>query len=186
MTELSPIQKGSAMHGESGYERREGDAYYTEPWVTRALIDNWNIPNFVWEPAAGRGDMANVLGHHCLSVRATDISGPGWVDFMQTSSALDSDAIITNPPYAIQDKFIRHALGFDVPLVAMLLRNEFDSAKKRADLFKPPFACKLVLTKRPRWDWWETDKPKASPRHNFAWFIWDRRHEGEPIMRWAP
>lgn len=28
----------SAMHGESGYTRIEGDAYFTPEWVTEALV----------------------------------------------------------------------------------------------------------------------------------------------------
>jgi hypothetical protein len=43
---------------------------------------------------------------------------------------------------------------------------------------------KVVLTKRPRWS---TDD-KASPRHNFAWFVWDWSNPNGPeaILRHGP
>lgn len=50
-----------AMLGSSGYKRRHGDLYATEPWVTRALLSRVRFRGPVWEPAAGRGDMVRVL-----------------------------------------------------------------------------------------------------------------------------
>jgi tRNA G10 N-methylase Trm11 len=61
------------------------------------------------------------------------------------------DAIVTNPPYGrLATPFIRHALSLDVPIVAMLLRVDFDSAKTRRDLFAdcPYFAGKITLLDR--------------------------------------
>jgi hypothetical protein len=61
----------------------------------------------------------------------------------------------------------------------MFLRNEFDCGKTRRGLFngknpKFPFAHKIVVTKRPRW----IEGSKGSPRHSYAWFVWDFAHEG--------
>ncbi|KKL53279.1 hypothetical protein LCGC14_2277000, partial [marine sediment metagenome] len=36
-------RRRSAMHGESGFERRERDSYFTESWVTEALLDTVHI-----------------------------------------------------------------------------------------------------------------------------------------------
>ena len=61
-------------------------------------------------------------------------------------------AIITNPPYALAQNFIEHALELMKPdgIVAMLLRTDFDHAKTRQHLFGgcDQFAKKVVLTKR--------------------------------------
>jgi predicted RNA methylase len=89
------------------------------------------------------------------------------------------DAIVTNPPFGSDaQKFVERALEYDVMTVSMLLRSEFRSGKTRRHLFGdcPMYAGEIVLTSRPRWDWWFRDKPKASPRHNFSWFVWDMRH----------
>ena len=60
-------------------------------------------------------------------------------------------------------------------MVAMLLRNEFDSAASRKELFTGNvyFDTKIILTKRPRW----IEGSTGSPRHNYAWFVWDFERE---------
>src|SRR5262249_49137964 len=80
-----------------------------------------------------------------------------------------------NPPYGEGRRgeeavrFIEHALELGVPRVAMLLRNDFDSAISRQHLFRhnPTFAGKLVLLNRIKW----FDGP-SSPSDNHAWFCW--------------
>mgnify|MGYP000147386773 CR=1 FL=1 len=70
--------------------------------------------------------------------------------------------------------------------VAMPLRNEFDSAKSRMEYFRnhPAFLKKITLTRRPKW----SDIDKASPRHNFAWFVWCWAKDPgtKPVIEWAP
>jgi hypothetical protein len=91
--------------------------------------------------------------------------------------------IITNPPFDdLAELFIRHAIKLMKPVngkVIMFLRNEFDCGKTRRGLFNGispdfPFAHKIVVTKRPRW----IEGSKGSPRHSYAWFVWDFAHQG--------
>ena len=168
-----------SLYGTSGYERRFQEKYYTEPWVTEALVEAVTIIRFyktIWEPAAGRGDMGKVLANHA-KVYMDDLTpdGPGIerCDFLQTTGC-KADAIITNPPYNEAQAFVEHALSLQPRCVAMLLRSEFKHANGRRHLFGncDHYYGEVVLTTRPRWDWWETEKPKASPRHNFSWFVW--------------
>jgi hypothetical protein len=83
------------------------------------------------------------------------------------------DTIITNPPYDRAEEAVRQALYLMEPehgFVAMLLRHEWDCARKRADLFDhPAFAAKVVLRHRPRWIPGST----GAPRHNYCWLVWD-------------
>ncbi len=184
----------------SGFERNPLDRYWTHPWMTNELfrLAGQFIPQFVWEPAAGRGDMSRAIianGHICYS---TDIDMSEFDEDIGTGherSFLDefelpivtgghpATAIITNPPYndpwkGIADDFIRHGLSFfddGVDFMAMLLRSEFRSAKGRRDMFGScdHYFGEIVLTTRPRWDYGDPDAPeKASPRHNFSWFMW--------------
>ncbi len=39
----------SAMHGESGYERLERDAYYTPAWCTEALLRHVKFEGKIWD-----------------------------------------------------------------------------------------------------------------------------------------
>ena len=179
-----------AMAG-SRFERREKDRYWTHDWVTAALCETWpHVPARIWEPAAGRGDMVRVLRDFGCEVFASDIDlgeymedGGGEVlDFLtETPSEPDRfDAIVTNPPYDCAERFVRRAIEYmgwtDIRMVAMLLRSEFKHAKRRQDLFGgcEQYAGEVVLTTRPRWDWWYTKTSESSPRHNFSWFVWQK------------
>lgn len=170
-----------AMSGPALYERIPLDRYETPAWVTEVLISELpkNIST-VWEPAAGLGQMVEVLGRY-FSVISTDINS--GVDFLKETQCR-APTIITNPPYLFAEEFIRHALKLtesQCGVVAMLLRNEFDSASSRRDLFaNPPFTKKLVLTKRPYWF-----EKKASPRHNFSWFIFDHSYGSDPVIKYS-
>jgi hypothetical protein len=178
-----------AMLGQAAYGRHGDDSYQTPAWVTQALVDTIDIPRgMVWEPASGDGVMARILSQSGRHVLTTDIrTGLDFLDVRPGAWVYDEvKAIITNPPFYLADKFIRHALGLMQSrggMVGMLLRNEYDSAKKRADIFResPHFCCKVVLTRRPRW----IAGTSGSPRHNFAWFVWRCDNEGPPEIRWA-
>lgn len=178
--------------GNLGYERQSSDYYPTPAWCTEALLrelPKGRADERVWEPACGDGRMSEVLiqKYHVISTDLVDRGySPGGVDFLaQTEMQGNSSHIVTNPPYEMAEEFLRHALALTKPhsgLVAFLLRNEFDSAKTRRDLFaNPPFWKKLVLTKRPRW----FEGEGASPRHNYSWFIWDWSHQGDAVIKYS-
>jgi hypothetical protein len=183
---------------ESGFERVEGDRYWTEPWVTKALLARVKFRGTIWEPACGRGDMADVLLDAGYQVMVSDIAGnrlgcknAAEANFLNHSSPGDSPfSIVTNPPYTFAEAFIRKAIELTARasgMVAMLLRNEYDCAASRRDLFeRESFAAKFVLTKRPRWieDHPVITSRSASPRHNFAWFVWDHHHSGPARIEW--
>lgn len=175
----------------SGYARKEYDAYYTPEWVTKALLDSgYPFRGPVWEPACGNGQVASVLKDK-FPVVATDVLGD--LDFRACDFAPRGvHSIITNPPYTNSADFIHHAIELMSPVrgqVAMLLRTDYDHAACRTYLFRdcPAFARKLVLMKRIVWFVDETTgKPKASPSYNHAWYIWDHQHDGPATIGYAP
>lgn len=122
-------------------------------------------------------------------------------------------AIITNPPYltldledaqwahlrdlaarygytkksSLADLFVHKALELAKDrngIVAMFLRNEWDCAKERMNLFEdhPAYAMKVIVTKRPRWIKGST----GSPRHTYSWFVWDwsKPPETQAVIRY--
>lgn len=171
---------------DSGYARKERELYETPEWVTRALIPH--IPERVkevYEPAAGSGKMVRALGDAGYTVDADDISEGR--DFLQYPKNISRQAIITNPPYLLATEFVDTALAVTCAngFVAMLLRTDFDHAKTRARLFSGKlFSKKLVLRRRIVWIE-RTDGKKAAPSYNHAWFMWDWKHDGPPILAYA-
>jgi len=197
--------KDPTFYGDSGYERLAKDRYFTDPWITNALrlampevagVDlrsPGETRRIVWEPAAGRGDIADVIGDSpSVNVFCSDIDlselkpHHTWYekcdflnDFPTNLDPWDIDGIVTNPPFVnnMCESFIRRAVDMGVDFVAMLTRLEFGSAKKRMDLFRrPDYAGEIKLTTRPRWDWWwkSTDEIAKSegPRHYYSWHVW--------------
>lgn len=171
---------------DSGYERKERDCYETPAWVTEALVPH--IPERIrniWEPAAGSGKMVRALIGAGYNVVGTDIAYKDQ-DFLTNSGPILSQAIITNPPYVLATEFIKRAIGLTTAghgLVAMLLRTDFDHASTRRELFElQPFAKKVVLTKRIRW----IEGSTGQPSFNHAWFIWDWKHNGPPVLAYGP
>jgi hypothetical protein len=171
---------------ESGYERKERDVYETPAWVTDCLIAVAHMPRFIWEPAAGSGQMVRALRSHNHAVYESDIS-TGEDFLMRQDAPFWCEAIVTNPPYNLAREFIEHALALMEPLdgtVAMLLRTDYDHAKTRQHLFGncDAFRRKIVLTKRIKW----FEDSRGAPSFNHAWFIWDWRHHGAAILSYAP
>lgn len=178
------------MLGEPKYERVDGDFYPTPPENLDCLATFLDLMNLsVWEPACGEGHLSKRLQE--LGVRgviSTDLYARGFgtanIDFLKcpvVPAAIlraGQPAIVTNPPYGdVAEEFIRHALALVEPhggIVAMFLRNEWDMAGSRTDLFEhPAFRMKVCVTKRPRWK--EFEKGDKSPRHSYAWYVWDFR-----------
>jgi hypothetical protein len=170
-------------------ERKESDFYPTPPDVTQALIDTGVIPKgLILEPACGDGHMAEVFKRNGYRVLSTDIRETKYaeqvVDFLNFHSAPydtqgETQAIVTNPPFNVSSEFIAHALGFDVPVVAMLLKSQYWHSQKRAALFeKYPPAYVMALTWRP--DFCFGDRGGA-PTMECIWTVWV---EGETDTRY--
>lgn len=170
--------------GNLGYDLIENQFYPTPEWVIDGLIrvavghKLLTIENQIWEPACGEGHLSKVLIKRGFDVYSSDLIYRGFssnlLDFL-TATECHGDTIITNPPYGkLAEQFIRKAAELMRPVggkVFMLLRNEYDSASTRRDLFgdNSRFAAKLTLTSRPKW----IANSTGSPRHNYAWFYWD-------------
>lgn len=194
-------RKDPAMSGQLDYARVDGDYYPTPPENVNCLHKFFPLDNFrIWEPACGQGHLSKRLAKFSKGVSSSDLYDRGYgtpgLDFLKTFKLpriIDWDdprpAIITNPPYLgdLPEQFIRHALQLTQPrggAVAMFLRNEYDmSSEDRPDLFEghSAYHMKICVTKRPRF----IEGSKGSPRHNYAWYVWDWRTENTaPVIHY--
>lgn len=193
--QLNSTSADPAMLGAPIHIRKERDFYPTiDADVTHAIArfllaeGLLTAGSIVWEPACGDWAMGKVLDTYFGSVIGSDIEPKTKrgieLDFL-TDPQIYTDAIITNPPYgSLATSFIERGLEFmrngiggnTASVVAMLARNELDSASTRKHLFGdcPEFYAKLVLTWRPRW----VANSTGAPRHNYAWFVWSTKRQG--------
>lgn len=170
-------------------DRRKLDFYPTPTSATtgvmKFLYDNYVLPkrdgSVIWEPACGNLAMVKPMEAFGHRVIATDIiSGQ---DFLTYQPNEPFDAIITNPPFDISDKFITRGLEL-APVVCLLLKSQYWHAKKRYNLFmkhKPAFICPLT--------WWvdfyeHERKPgeKGRPTMEVAWNIWISDKEDAKVV----
>jgi hypothetical protein len=197
------VRQGTRMHA---HEQRGADLYETPPEATQALIDAcpW-LPQCLWEPACGPGAMVKVLRDSGRDVVATDLvdygdrmcpeSEPG-LDFLEMQGVprpfdCSGDwwnrlprAIVTNPPFSLADKFVRHGLTL-CDTVVVLQRLVALEGKRRSDLIDGhlvevlPFIERLPMLHRDGWDGPKIDSG-AVP---YAWFWFSRHKRGPTVLR---
>jgi len=126
----------AAQSGCHSLADRGRDLYETPPCATEALLRVERLPHWVWEPAAGRGAIVNVLRDRGHAVIASDLIDYGFPlhfvgDFLlQTKMPVDCECILTNPPFFIIGEFVAHALNL-APRVIMLARLAFLESERR-------------------------------------------------------
>lgn len=170
---------------------RKSDVYFTPPEAVTALCRAEWLPLYVWEPACGSGNIVNVLrarGHQVLASDLNDYGDPTHFygrDFLMEHKAPDRcGAIVTNPPFMLAQKFVEHGLKL-CPLVIMLLRLSFLESERRCDILDNGqlarvhvFRNRLPMMHRKGWA-----GPKSSNTVAFAWFVWERNHNGPATLR---
>jgi hypothetical protein len=154
------------------HERNEADFYPTPPECTVALCKRFEglFPRVVWEPACGDGAISRVLEAWGFSVASSDLHDRGYgqddIDFLAAPVVIFS--VITNPPFALAEQFIRKAREAGKPF-AMLLKATYWHAASRHALFKetgPAYVCPLL--------WRPAMAPERgkSPTLDFCWTVW--------------
>ena len=173
-------------------DRETNDFYPTPPEPTRAILsaERGRLRDFgaVWEPAAGDGAMVREMESVGLTVRASDLVDRGcgaeirsFYDF----SAAPAPAILTNPPFAEcgwgngRARWLTHALDtLGVEYMALLMNWGFPGAGGLGPFWRKHPAARVYLMR------WKIDfTGQGAPPMLNAWFVWDRAHCGETVLR---
>jgi hypothetical protein len=169
---------------------RGDDLYETPAVVTEALLRVEDLLHRIWEPAAGRGAIVNVLrgrGHDVVATDLVDYGVPcqeSGRDFLLERQLPDGiECIATNPPYRLADQFVEHALEI-CPRVIMLLRLAFLESVRRTPILDSGHLARVHVFKRRapmmHRDGWTG--PRVTSALAFAWFVWDRSHSGPTTL----
>ena len=126
------------------------------------------------------------IGH---DVVASDLVDRGWPNTIMRSffdfDAAPAPCIVTNPPYDAvnyrdgRGRWITHAMDtLAVDYMALLLSWNWPGAGGLAGVWAQFPPARVYLMR------WKIDFTGAgAPPMLNGWFVWDRRHEGETILR---
>ena len=180
----------AANAGQHRYADRGPELYETPACAVEALLAVEKLPPRLWDPAAGKGAIVDVLrdrGHEVIGSDLIDYGRPDFFngrDFLLERKAPDGcECILTNPPYRIAEAFVAHALEL-APLVIMLLRLAFLESERRSPLLDRGKLARIHVFKR-RLPFMHRDSwtgPRASSAIPFAFFVWERDHTGPIIV----
>lgn len=171
-----------------GFAREQHDFYPTDPALTFALLEAERFEGAIWEPACGDGAMAIVLkrvGHH--RVVSTDLiargHGRSGIDFLKTKK-LRAPNVVTNPPFKLWQPFAQHALDLGATKVALLGRLLLLEGWERSFFFGVSKLTRVVVVGRAKMLPPGAEDKGHSGMIAFAWFIWERGHDGAPSIVW--
>jgi hypothetical protein len=175
-----------------GLEREADDFYPTPPEPIRALLaaEQSRLLDFdrIWEPAAGDGTMIREIEAIGLRAVGSDLVDRNCGVLIRSFYDFDaplSPAIVTNPPFAEcnwrdgKGRWIEHALDtLGVEYMALLLSWSWPGAGGLSGLWHrfPPARVYLMR--------WKIDfTGQGAPPMLNGWFVWDRKHDGETVLR---
>ena len=116
------------------------DLYSTPAGAVRALLKAEKIPHGVWEPAAGKNAITDVLrevGHSAIASDIVDHGAPLHfvADFFsQTKMPVGTECILTNPPFQVITEFVEHALDLAPEKLIILARLQFQASDRRSEI----------------------------------------------------
>ena len=211
----------AAHNGKGKADRQEDDFYATDPRAIEALI---NAPvekysqitqislsyckgergYFIWECAAGNGNLSNWLKQNGYNVVASDLKYRGCtdgsiidgLDFLTTypynkfkGVAAHPLIILTNPPYSLATEFIEHALEIlpDGGLYIALMNITYLAGQKRYQRVYSKGSLREIYVFSKRIECWkngEQPKDKCGSIANYAWYVFQKGYKGQPTLYW--
>ena len=166
-------------------ERELNDFYPTPAYVVEELLKREVFDGNIWECACGKGDISEVCKKYDYNVKSTDIIDYGYgkqLDFL--SSNFVADNIITNPPYKMALDFVLKAKQQSRFKIAMFLKPVFLESNKRYEMFQDAeYPLKMIYQFSKRVSLYKNGvKMKNSGMIAYAWYVWDKKYNGKPMI----
>ena len=193
---MTGILNGSSLAGGTPMRGRvENDYYATPPESTQALLNVLELNGSILEPACGEGHISEVLksNYPNSEVVSTDLIdrgyGEGGIDFLEHIYDRTFTNVITNPPFKYMREFVEKSLEISTDKVIMFGKIQFLEGQRRKEFLEnSPLKYVYVFSERqnPMRNGSPVDEngKKWSSTMCFAWYVWEKGYEGEPIVRW--
>ncbi|MGG0308284.1 NAD(P)-dependent oxidoreductase [Priestia megaterium] len=187
---MSQLNSNSIVGHKNDGTREKNDFYATPVYATEALLSKEKFTGEIWECAAGDGAISKVLEQHGYDVYSSDLVDRGYegcevFDFLEYDGK-KRDNIVTNPPFKLAKEFVLKSLEYTDGKVCMLLKLNFLESVNRYDFFKnTPLKKVYVFSKRITFYEPDSTKKGKSGVLAYAWYVWEKGYDGEPIIDWV-
>jgi len=173
-------------------EREKDEFYPTPAEPTRAIItaEMSHLKRFprIWEPAAGDGAMVREIVGLGWEVFASDLVDRGCgaeIRSFYDYTEAPCPAILTNPPFDEcnwrdgRARWLYHALEtLNVEYMALLLSWNWPGAAGLGPFWHKHPPARVYLMR------WKIDfTGQGAPPMLNGWFVWDKKHQGETVLR---
>jgi hypothetical protein len=167
---------GTAMAGGNPILGREDRDFYPTPAeVTRALLAVESFAGAIWEPACGDDAIVRefeACGHRVVATDICPLGKGKKLDFFAVPPRKVAN-IVTNPPFDLAEKFIRHGLAMQPDKLCLMLKASYWHAVTRQPLYAECKPARIYpLTWRP--DFMQLGRPTME----VMWCVWDATHDG--------
>lgn len=171
--------------------RPDDDHYPTPREAVYPLVRHLVFPKRIAEVACGEGHISKVLAEYGYQVESSNLVDRGYgktgVDFLKMKKR-PAPALITNPPFSLDEEFVMHALSLRFEICAFLLRLKWLCGAARYRRILGPTPPVMVLPFIERITFYAGDTPTEDQpgwsNEDFAWFIWRPGFVGHPIIDW--
>ena len=179
-----------------------GDYFPTAPYLTLALLAVEKFEGTIGEFACGQGHIAETIRRTLPNpVVASDkfdrgfgVPGIAIEEILKAKGEGAIDNTITNPPYhrSIIHEFIDTSIRLSRRKCALLMRLAALSGMRKYKLYQQhPLARVYIFSSRPTFvanrvihDGELIDGKRVEGTVEYAWYVWDKSHVGEPNIRW--
>lgn len=189
---VKELLDGTLAKVDGGLEREKDDFYPTPPEPIRALL-HAELPRLrdfgtIWDGSAGDGALVREMEAVGLKVIASDLVDRGagflirdYYDFQEAPAR----ATVQNPPFSEcgwgngKARWLRHSLDvLGLEYMALLMNWGWPGAGGLAPFWAEHPPARVYLMR------WKIDfTGQGAPPMLNAWFVWDRQHVGETVLR---
>lgn len=194
---------GQLAGGNSSTIKADNDFYATDPNTVKLFLDKFiqdgnNLVGSIYECACGEGNISNVIKQYYPNNKlySTDLVyrgyGYGGIDFLDYNfddKNVKFDTIITNPPFSLMNSFITRGLDLCEKYLIYFGKIQTLEGLDRVEILKNS-PLKYVYVHSKRQATWKNGQQldpngkKWATTMCLAWFVWDKKYKGEPILRW--
>jgi len=175
--------------------RRKGDFYETHYSMTGQLLEVEDFPGTILEASCGGGAIVKVLKENNLDVVAYDLQTPSRLYGIQSGKSFFDEKntypySIQNPPFSQAKQFILQAKKVVEKKFAFLLPLSYLHGIDRLSSIwldrEFPLARVHIFARYPMLGDPLRDDGKYDTGYIvYAWYVWEREYEGEPVIRWV-